>query len=69
MLLLITARQAAKVLGVSTRRVSDLSRNGQLPVHSTTPGGYRRYDLEAVRRVAEQRVTAKTARPAATVDA
>ena len=46
--LLLSASQAAQLLDVSAQEVLALAKAGRLPVAAMTPGGHRRYTLEAV---------------------
>jgi excisionase family DNA binding protein len=48
---MLTAQQAARILGVSAWKVKDLEREGKLTA-TRRPGGHRRYSLPEVRELA-----------------
>jgi excisionase family DNA binding protein len=52
---LLTAADAARILGVVPARVRQLANEGQLPPVATTVGGTRLFRLEDVQRLADVR--------------
>lgn len=59
---LVSLQQAAEALGVSPARVRRWSDDGRIETHRT-PGGHRRFPLEAVRRLTAERGTQAAVHP------
>ena len=53
--LLLAPSQVARMLEMSAREVDQLAAGGELPVAGRTPGGHRRYSLNDVSSLKEQR--------------